>query len=106
VFSIPTTSLARADLWSLAPTILIAARSHRNPDSPPGWASDCLASTILSPRASPLLDALLCRHMPQRYAATSDKGLHSYFATRFAHISPTSDCETRSFSKHDFSGVT
>jgi hypothetical protein len=37
-----------------------------------------------------MLAALLCRHLLQRYAATSGEALHSYPATRFARIPPAS----------------
>jgi hypothetical protein len=37
-----------------------------------------------------MLAALLCRHLLQRYAATSGEGLHSYPATRFARTPPAS----------------
>jgi hypothetical protein len=37
-----------------------------------------------------LLAALICRHLLQRYSATGHRALHSYPATRFAQIPPSS----------------
>jgi hypothetical protein len=50
---------------------------------------DCHTATR-AVRVILLLAALLCRHLVQRYAATSDEALHSYPATRFALIPPAS----------------
>jgi hypothetical protein len=50
-----------------------------------------------------LLDALLCRHMLQRYAATRDKALHSYFVTRFAQVPSTSHSRSSKFLKTSIS---